>query len=159
MARDATARLYDVDDSSVVYKKPGKRGSYDHGTITFRARKGKLIDLEKLHESVWATRLSGGTNSGLVQLDVRVVGNVVIEDGQTVIKVTGSKRQFVLADDPSAKVASGNKTILKQIQAAVSSGKRVVDVTGRVDRWSGRWPSFLSKRAPNPHRLLVTSFK
>ena len=59
MARDATARLYDVDEDSVVFKKLQKTQKYDQGTISFRSRKGKLIDLDKLHESIWATRLSG----------------------------------------------------------------------------------------------------
>ncbi|MDA1016816.1 MAG: hypothetical protein O3A00_20455 [Planctomycetota bacterium] len=159
MARDATARLYDVEDSSVVYKKPGKRGRYDHGTIAFNARKGKLVDLDKLHESVWATRLSGGTSSGLVKLDVRVLGNVVIEDGQAVMKVAGSKSEFVLADDPSVKVALGQKTVLQQIRDSIATGKPVVNVTGQVQGWNGHWPKFLAQRAPSPHRLLVTSFE
>jgi hypothetical protein len=76
VARDAISRLYDVQASSVVYTKPPKRGKYDHGTVTFKARKGKRIDLDKLHESVWATRLSGGTSSGLVRLDVTAASRI-----------------------------------------------------------------------------------
>ena len=49
MARDATARLYDVDEDSVVFKKLEKTEKYDQGTITFRARRGRLIDRDKLH--------------------------------------------------------------------------------------------------------------
>ena len=64
MARDATARLYDVDEDTVVFVKLQQKERYDQGTVTFRARSGKLIDLDKLHESIWATRLSGGTRSG-----------------------------------------------------------------------------------------------
>ena len=44
MACDATARLYDVDEDSVVYHRLNKTNKYDQATITFRARKGKLID-------------------------------------------------------------------------------------------------------------------
>jgi hypothetical protein len=98
VARDATARLYDVEDSSVVYTKPNQRGKYDHGQIAFKARKGKLVDLDKLHESVWATRLSGGTSSGLVRLDVTAVGKVVADGNKLVLKMDGSKKTFVLVD-------------------------------------------------------------
>ena len=38
MACDATARLYDVDEDSVVFKKLDKTTKYDQGTVTFRAR-------------------------------------------------------------------------------------------------------------------------
>ena len=76
MARDATARLYDVDAQSVVFNRLKLTDRYDQATITFRAKKDKLIDLEQLHESVWATRLSGGTSSGVVCLKITAVGQV-----------------------------------------------------------------------------------
>ena len=44
MARDATARLYDVDEDSVVFTRLHKSKGYDQGTLKFRARKGKLVD-------------------------------------------------------------------------------------------------------------------
>ena len=94
MARDATARLYDVDDDSVTYKKPRKRGKYDQGTITFRAKKGRLVSLDKLHESIWATRLSGGTRSGLVSLDVTAVGEVMVRGNKTLLSVDGADEYF-----------------------------------------------------------------
>ena len=47
------------------------------GEITFRAREGRLVDLDKLHESIWATRLSGGTGMALNWLDVTAVGEVI----------------------------------------------------------------------------------
>ena len=53
MACDATARLYDVDEDSVVFKKLQQTKRYDQGTITFGACNGKLIDLDQLHESIW----------------------------------------------------------------------------------------------------------
>jgi hypothetical protein len=102
VACDATARLYDVDEDSVVFKKLQKTEKYDQGTITFRARKGKLIDLDKLHESIWATRLSGGTRSGLVSLEVTAIGHVVSSKDKTVLRVAGCDAEFVLAQHPDA---------------------------------------------------------
>ena len=100
MARDATARLYDVDAETISFKRFNKTGKYDTGTVTFRAKTGKLIDLDKLHESVWATRLSGGTSSGLVSLEVTVAGTIVVADKETTLKVTGAEPEFVLAPNP-----------------------------------------------------------
>ena len=96
MACDATARLYDVDEDSVVFIKLHKTKKYDQGTVTFRARKGKLIDLDKLHESIWATRLSGGTRSGLVSLEVTAIGEVGTTGEKIVLKVADSDKEFVL---------------------------------------------------------------
>ena len=157
MARDATARLYDVEDSSVVYTKPGKKGSYDHGTIAFRARKGKLIDLDKLHESVWATRLSGGTSSGLVQLDVTAIGEVVVDGDSFVLKVPGSKKTFVLINNQNAKAGSEQAAAFEKVRAAVDNGKQV-SITGQIEGWGGRWPQVLSQRPASPRRIIVTGF-
>jgi len=154
VARDATARLYDVDDKSVVYRKPSKKGKYDHGTIAFRATKGKLIDLDKLHESVWATRLSGGTSSGLVRLDVTAIGEVVADGNSVVLKATGSKKTFVLSAASSAKDGSVELIAFQKVKAAIGNGEQV-RITGRVDRWNGRWPAVLSKRPASPRRLIV----
>jgi len=157
VARDATARLYDVDDSSVKYTKPKKRGRYDRGTITFRAVKGKLIDLDKLHESIWATRLSGGTRSGCVRLDVTAVGKVKIVGGKTILHVAGSDRTFLLAEDPKSK--KRNSSPFRKLRAAVADGNMEVSVTGRVDGWHGRWPAMLRKKEKKPRTILVTSFE
>ena len=91
MARDATARQYDVDADAV-------RLDLSKGEITFRARKGRLVDLDKLHESIWATRLSGNTGMGLNWIDVTAVGEVADEKGRLVLKVKGSEQVFVLKD-------------------------------------------------------------
>lgn len=157
MARDATARLYDVDDRSVVYTKPNRRGKYDHGTIAFKARKGKLIDLEKLHESVWATRLSGGTSSGLVRIDVTAVGELVVDGSNLVLKVAGSKKTFVLMSDRKARAGSLQQIAFQKMKATVGNGDQV-SITGQVDGWSGRWPAMLSKRPASPRRLIVSGF-
>ena len=159
MARDATARLYDVDDNSVVYKRPKQQGKYDHGTIAFRAKKGKLIDLDKLHESVWATRLSGGTRSGLVFLDVTAVGEATINGKLTTLNVTGTNRRFVLIENPQNKSKDGEKTAFERLQEVVISGNSLLSVTGRLENWKGRWPRVLSKKPFKPRRIMVTSFE
>ena len=155
MARDATARLYDVDDNSFVLKRLTQLGKYDTGTITFRARKDRLIELDKLHESIWATRLSKGTSSGLVSLEVTAAGEVVVGEKETILKVSGSTAHFVLAknlDDP-------HKTVFDKLCAALDRGEKVGEVTGRLDGWSGRWPDVLRELPPKPRRILVTDFE
>ena len=154
MARDATARLYDVQEDSVVLKKYREKKKYDQGAITFRAKKGKLIDLDKLHESIWATRLSVGTRSGLLSLEVTAVGGVVIDESETIIRVAGSKAYFVLARNSD----KDHEDAFDKLREAVKSGRKVVAVTGRVDGWAGRWTSVLRKLPPKPRRILVTSF-
>ena len=160
MAREATARLYDVQKSSVVLKKFTEKERYDIGSIKFRARKGRLIDLDKLHESIWATRLSGRTRSGLVSLEVTAVGEAVVKDGrqgeeETIFKVTGSTAHFVLEKNPEDE----HKEMFEKLRAAVNAGETVVSVTGRIASYSGRWPKVLSRAPEKPRRILVTSFK
>ena len=153
MARDATARLYDVDAKSVIYKKPDKKGKYDRGTITFRAKKGKLINLDKLHESIWATRLSGGTRSSLVTLDVTVVGEVMTSDDKLVVQVAASDDFFVLGE------FDGDASKLEKLRKAFGEGQTINSVTGRVEGWVGHWPQFLNKAPPLQPRLLVSQFE
>ena len=78
MARDAIARQYDVDKNSVTLE-PGpvteKGKGYHPGTISFRAKEGKSIDLEKLRQSIAATRLSGGTNMRMDYLEITATGD------------------------------------------------------------------------------------
>lgn len=149
MACDATARLYDVDEDSVVFEKLQRTEKYDQGTVTFRARAGKLIDLDRLHESIWATRLSGGTRSGLVSLEVTAIGKLVIADGKMKLKVANSDKEFILgknSDDQSA--AAFNK-----LQA---SDGEIVKLRGIIDNYKGQWPSVLRSQPINPRRILVT---
>jgi len=159
VARDATARLYDVDADSLVFKKLNLSEKYDQGTITFRAKKGKLIDLNKLHESIWATRLSGGTSSGVVYLEVTVVDEVEATGTTARLKVKGTNRDFVLVDDVKAKPAEAKKTALAELLSAVSGGANAVSLTGYVDGWSGRWPGVFSQPPAQTPRLMVTSFQ
>ncbi len=154
MAREATARLYDVDAETIAFKRFNKTGKYDIGTVTFRAKPGKLIDLDKLHESVWATRLSGGTSSGLVSLEVTVGGMIVVGEKETTLKVAGVEPEFVLAQNPEADF----KNAFDELKAALARGEKVTSVSGRLDGWSGRWPEMLKKLPPKPRRILVTRF-
>jgi len=155
VAREATARLYDVDEDSVVFKKLNQTEKYDQGVITFRARKGKLIDLDKLHESVWASRLAHSTRSGLVSLDVVVIGEAIqTRDGMR-LKVSGCESEFVLVEGPSEEQAKA----FAQLAEAAADQRQAVRLTGRVDNYKGRWPSLYSKPIAKPRRLLVTSFE
>ena len=155
MARDATARLYDVDAETIAFKRLNNTGKYDTGTVTFRAKPGKLIDLDKLHESVWATRLSGGTSSGLVSLEVTVAGTIVVGEKETTLKVAGAEPEFVLAQNPEADF----KNAFDELKAALARGEKVTSVSGRLDGWSGRWPEMLKKLPAKPRRILVTRFE
>ena len=148
MARDATARQYDVDADAV-------RLDLRKGEITFRARKGRLVDLDKLHESIWATRLSGGTGMALNWIDVTAVGEVVVEKDRAVLKVAGSDQTFVLREDSKAK--EDGKTAFARLREAVKRGQKV-SVTGRLEGWHGHFPPFLRELPPRPRVILVKEF-
>jgi hypothetical protein len=157
MARDAIARQYDVDKNSVMLTcEPGKE-SYRPGTITFRAKEGKSINLDQIVESITATRLSGNTNMGMEYLEITAEGVVEASAKEAVLKVSGTGQQFVLREAPSAKGA------LQRLRDAVARGEKVTSVTGRVDGWKGRFPVALSTLAKTPASqgrtvLFVTEF-
>ena len=159
MAGDAAARLYDVDEDSVEFKKLDKTERYDQGTFSFRARRGRLIDLDKLHESIWATRLSGGTRSGLVSLEVTAVGYVSTDQDKTVLRVDSSEAEFILA--PTADSEQDQQQAEQEQFASLQkvSGKRLVKVTGIIDDYNGQWPGLLAKKPKKPRRILVSSFE
>ena len=160
MARDATSRLYDVDENLLRFKKLRKSKKYDLGTITFRAKKGKLVDLTKLHESIWATRLSGGTRSGVICLEVTAVGDAKLNGSQITLNVAGAERRFDLVNNVDAKPrAAAKPSMLNALRSALTRGERVVSVTGYVDGWVGRWPTVLKQPAAKRPRLMVTSFQ
>ena len=159
MAREAVARLYDVEANSVVMKRLTHTGKYDTGSITFRAKKEELLDLDKLHESVWATRLSGGTSSGLVSLEVTAIGKVIVTEKETLLQIEGYTDPFVLAEDSSTKPAEGKLTPFAELRKAVDAGAKTISVTGRLDGWSGKWPQVLKQLPPKPRKLLITEFK
>jgi hypothetical protein len=152
VARDATARLYDVDADNVGLE-------IKTGTITFRAKKGRLVDLDKLHESIWATRLSGKTGMAMNWIDVTAMGEVVFDQTQPRLKVTGSEQVFVLADDTKAARKAGEKSPFARLQAALGRGEKVVCVTGRVEGWGGHFPDFLKALPKKPRVILVKDFE
>jgi hypothetical protein len=177
VARDATARLYDVDVDSVVLDQK-------LGSIIFRAKKGRLIDLDQLHESIWATRLSGNTGMALGTLDVTAVGAaqllgrdvlskagldiflgcagktaVTIEPQDVVLRVAGSDQLFGLALAPHVKLKPGDKDAFTLLKEALVRGERVVSVTGRLEGWRGHFPGFLSKPTKRPRVILVHEFQ
>ena len=160
MARDAIARQYDVDKNAVVYLCETDKGSYRPGKISFSPKQGKSLDLRKMHESITATRLSGGTSMGMDYLEITATGEVVV-DAQTVLfKVSGTTQQFVLKEESTK---DGTKSPLARLREALTSGAKVVSVTGRVEGWSGRFPvvlGALAKRpADAPVALVVTDFE
>ena len=159
MAREAIARQFDVDEDSVKFKRLTQTGKYDQGRITFKAKKGKRISLDKLHESLWATRLSGGTSSGVTSLEVTAVGKVATDANETVLKVLGADRQFVLVNDVNAKPANARKSEFKALREAIADGEKVVRVTGYVDGWVGRWPAVLRTPPDKRPRIMVMSFQ
>ncbi len=94
--RDTIARQSDVDKSSMKYEVEPGSGDYRIGTITFFAKKGKSIDLEKIHESIKGTRLSGKTRSAVNYLEIIVEGAVVEVDKKLLLRVTGSRVSYVI---------------------------------------------------------------
>jgi hypothetical protein len=155
MVREAATRLYDVDRNSVVNKRLTQSGSYDTGTVTIRPKPGKLIDLDQLHESIWATRLSGGTKSGLVSLDVTAVGEAVVNEKEMILKVAGSDAHFVLGKHTDEK----QQAAFDELRSALDRGEKVTSVSGRIEGWAGRWPDVLRKLPPKPRRILVLEFE
>jgi hypothetical protein len=157
MARDAIARQYDVEKNKVVLTCEEGKGGYRPGTIRFDAKKGKSIDLDKVRESITATRLSGGTNMGMDYLEITVTGNVETRDKDLVFKVSGTGEQFVLRENPSAKGP------FERLREAVARGDKVTSVVGRVPGWSGRFPvvlAALAKMTPEERAvLLVVDFE
>jgi hypothetical protein len=149
VARDAIARQYDVDADRVIL-------DLKKGEVTFHARKGRLVSLDKLHESIWATRLSGNTGMHILWLDVTAVGDVVAEKDRLVLKVSGSDAIFVLKEDPAGK--KGQPSAFARLREAVGEGSKKLSVTGRVDGWKGHFPPFLKTLPKKPREILVKDF-
>jgi hypothetical protein len=149
VARDATARLYDVDADAIELDKKA-------GTIRFRAKKGRLVDLNQLHESIWATRLGDSTGMALHTLEVVLVGDVSVADKEIVLKVPGRREPFVLTHDPQEKAAV---TAFGRLREALEKGEKVTTVTGVVEGWEGNFTKFLAKLPPHPRRVIVKEFQ
>jgi hypothetical protein len=145
MARDAIARQFDVDaDSMKLLRPPDQKGGYQVGTIEFTAKKGKSIDLDKIHESITATRLSGGTSMGVDYFEITATGAVIERDKQLILKVSGTGQEFVLNEDASA---TGS---LQRLRDAVARGDKIASVTARVPGWKGKFPTVLAAWAKAP---------
>ena len=158
MARDAIARQYDVDaDSIIILMPPGQKGNYQLGTIEFAPKKGKSIDLDKISESISATRLSGGTNMRMDYLEITAKGQVLKRDKELVLKVASTGQELLLSEEPPAKDG------LQRLREAVARGDKVSTVTGRVPGWRGRFPDVLRAWAKAPdvqkRKLAVVSFE
>ena len=153
MAADAIARQYDVNKNSVkLYCEPGK-GSYRPGTITFLAKKGASVDLDKIRESITATRLSGGTNMSVDYLEITATGQIQAGEKEVLLKGKDGP-VFVLLDGPKAK------DIVQKLRTA---GDKVTSVTGQVQGWNGRFPVMLQALAKTSGQerlhLLVTGLE
>ena len=157
MARDAIARQYDVDADSIILQPLEPKVSYQRGTIEFAPKKGRSIDLDKIHESITATRLSGNTSMSMDYLELTAKGEVIERDKMLVLKVSGTGQELVLSEEPIAKGG------LQRLREAVARGDTVSTVTGRVPGWSGRFPVALAAWAKAPdaqkRRLAVVDFK
>ena len=155
MAHDAITRQYDVEKNLVTLTCEEGKGGYRPGLITFHAKKGKSIDLQKIRDSITATRLSGGTGMSVDYLEITVLGAVEIRDKETLLSVSGSALQFSLADAPSAKGK------LQKLRDALAQGEKVTSVVGRVEGWTGVFPVVLKglANAPAVQTLQVIDFE
>lgn len=148
--RDTIARQSDVDKNSLQYEVEPGQADYRNATITFYAKAGQSIDLQKLHESIQATRLSGNTRSALNYLEITVQGEVVVVEKDTLVLVTGTTQQLTLGDAPDAKPHDGGQTPFQQLCEALNRAEKVATVTGRVHGWSGPWPLVLRALPGDP---------
>jgi hypothetical protein len=158
MAWDAIARQYDVDANSTKLTRPvGQTGGYQLGTIDFAAKKGKSLDLDKIAESIAATRLSGGTSMRMDYLEITAQGEVIERDKELVLKLSSTGQELVLSEEPTAKGG------LQRLREAVARGDKVSAIAGRVPGWNGGFPAVLAAWAKAPdtqkRKLTVVDFK
>jgi hypothetical protein len=164
------ARRSDVDGNSVVLKADeGAQGSYQPGTITFRAAEGQSIDIEKLHESIKSVRRWDNTRSKVTYLEITATGEASRTGTEVLFKVAGTGQILLLAAEPPPAGTETGKTPYARLQAAIAEGNKVIKVTGRIEGWNGLWGTVLKDvpgqqiREPNrpPMRrmkLVVTAF-
>jgi hypothetical protein len=132
-----------VEPTSV---KVDKEETADGGRIEFAARKGRSLDLAKIHACLKETRLSGKppgkTRSRIHYLELVVKGNVVKDGKELLLKVNGTSQVFRLGEEPRSE--SGPRTTHFQLLGkAVARGRKVVSVTGWVKGWRGHFPAVL----------------
>jgi hypothetical protein len=155
-----------VEKNSINYEVEPGTARYRNGTITFAAKKGQSIDLDKLQKSLKATRLGKGTRSAVNYLKITAVGEVTVVKKDIMLKVDGIAQEFKLVDDPKAKTKEGTSTPYQQLRAALDKGAKIANVTGRVQAWTGVWPKVLQQlekeneaKAPKPRLLIVADFE
>ena len=157
MARDAIARQYDVDADSIILQPLEPKVSYQRGTIEFAPKKGRSIDLDKICESIAATRLSGNTSMSMDYLEITAKGEVSERDKELVLKVSGTGQELLLSEEPTTNRG------LQRLREAVARGDKVSTVTGRLSGWNGRFPEALAAwaKAPDAERrkLAVVDFE
>jgi hypothetical protein len=139
VARDAISRQFDVEKNTVkIQGEPGPM-SYQPGTITFFAKKGKSIDIERIHESLRATRLSGSTNMSVSSFEITATGEVVLVGDMVLLKVAGTGQEFLLGEGNSSSGPLG------RLLSAVKQGGKVTQVTGLVQGWNAKFPVILKE--------------
>jgi DNA/RNA endonuclease YhcR with UshA esterase domain len=126
--------------------------------------KGKSLDPDKFLDAIKKTTF----HSTLSYLEVKAVGEVVIGEKETLLKVNGGTQQFVLGPDPDKKPKEGETTPFQRLKEAASKAGKVVSVTGRVQGWGGDFrkgkkAEDAKEAAPDdrkgPHLLIVTEFE
>ncbi|OAI54442.1 hypothetical protein AYO44_14970 [Planctomycetaceae bacterium SCGC AG-212-F19] len=155
MARDAIARLYDVEKDLV-------RLDAEAGTIVFQTKKGKSLAVEKLYESYMATSLFGPNGIETIRyLEITALGETVVGPGGMLLKVAGTTQRFALGNDPESKPLPGEKPACQRLREALTKGAKVTGVTGRIHGWtaplSAKDPDQLAGK--KPLLLIVTDFQ
>ena len=89
------------------------------------------MDLDRLRESLQATRLSGRTGMEVRYLELNVRGKVVAVGSELRLRAGG--QEFLLA---------GEEAPLARLRA-LAKGAADVSLTGRVQGWSGLFPDVL----------------
>lgn len=166
MARDAAARLYDVEKNLVKLDIP-------RGLITVQAKRGRSLELDRLRESLQATRLSGRTGMEVIHLEITVRGRLRAINGDVFLEVPGTSERFRLDEAlPSKGGAAPARAVLPRLREAAAAKEPVVAVTGRVAGWTGLFPDVLrtlgkerrahpesSRDGPPAWRVHVTDFR
>jgi hypothetical protein len=132
------------------------------GIITFQAKKGKSLDVDKIYESFLSTSLYGPNGIENVNyLEITALGEVAASAEGTHLRVAGTAPRFRLGDDPDHKPQAGEQTALRRLQQALARGTKVTGVTGRVHGFNAP----LSAKDPDqragkkPLLLIVTDFR
>ncbi len=83
----------------------------------------------------------------------------IVNESETVLNVTGSDHHFVLSGNSETPTREGTKTTFRKLRESMKRGGKVVSVTGRVEGWSGGWPTILRQLPAKPRRIIVTGFQ